>query len=70
MIDRPHIHMRWADCAEKRHWMCSLAMLLEVMEDRLHDGCKATFGQRRIHLISRNHGAGSPSSARSKFGCL
>ena len=33
MIDRPHIHLRWANSAEKRRWMRSLAMLLQVMED-------------------------------------
>ena len=33
MIDRPHLHMRWADSAEKRHWMRSLAMLFQVTED-------------------------------------
>jgi hypothetical protein len=26
MIDRPHLHMRWADSAEKRRWMRSLAI--------------------------------------------
>jgi hypothetical protein len=36
MIDRPqrpHIHFRWVDSAEKRRWMRALAMLLQVMED-------------------------------------
>jgi hypothetical protein len=39
--------MRWADSAEKRRWMRSLAMLLQVMEDsailktdREHEGYK------------------------------
>ncbi len=33
MIDHPNIHMRWGNSAEKRRWMRSLAMLLQVMED-------------------------------------
>jgi hypothetical protein len=33
MIDRPNIQLRWANSAEKRRWMRSLAMLLQVMED-------------------------------------
>ena len=33
MIDRPNIHMRWGNSAEKRRWMRSLAMLLDVVED-------------------------------------
>ena len=32
MIDHPNIHMRWGNSAEKRRWMRSLAMLLQVME--------------------------------------
>jgi len=33
MIDHPDIHLRWVNSAEKRRWMRSLAMLLQVMED-------------------------------------
>ena len=33
MMDRPNIQLRWANSAEKRRWMRSLAMLLQVMED-------------------------------------
>ena len=33
MIDHPDIHLRWVSSAEKRRWMRSLAMLLQVMED-------------------------------------
>jgi hypothetical protein len=33
MIDRPNIHMRWGNSAEKRRWMRSLAMLLKAVED-------------------------------------
>jgi hypothetical protein len=33
MIDQPTVHMRWVNSAEKRRWMRSLAMLLQVMED-------------------------------------
>ena len=33
MIERPNIHMRWGNSAEKRRWMRSLAMLLDVVED-------------------------------------
>jgi hypothetical protein len=33
IIDHPNIHMRWGNSAEKRRWMRSLAMLLQVMED-------------------------------------
>jgi hypothetical protein len=33
MIDHPNIYMRWGDSAEKRRWMRSLAMLLQVIED-------------------------------------
>ena len=33
MIDRPAVHMRWIDIAEKERWMRSLATLLKVIED-------------------------------------
>jgi hypothetical protein len=33
MIDHSDIQMRWIDSAEKRRWMRSLAMLLEIIRD-------------------------------------
>jgi hypothetical protein len=33
MTDNSNIQMRWTDSAEKRRWMHSLAMLLEIIGD-------------------------------------
>jgi hypothetical protein len=33
MIDHSAVQMRWIDSAEKRRWMHSLALLLEIIGD-------------------------------------
>ena len=50
MIDHPNIHMRWGNSAEKRRWMRSLAMLLQVMED---SAILKTDGQRDGYKLVR-----------------
>ena len=64
MIDRPqrpHIHFRWVDSAEKRRWMRALAMLLQVME-----GQRDPQDRPRARGVQARAGAGSlGSSSRS-----
>jgi hypothetical protein len=49
MIDHPNIHMRWGDSAEKRRWMRSPAMLLQVMENS--DILKTERDRERYKLV-------------------
>ena len=33
MTDEPTVHMRWVDNAQRRRWMHSLAVLMEIIGD-------------------------------------
>ena len=57
MTDRPDIHLRCVNSAEKRRWMRSLAMLLQVMQDsvilktdREREGYKLVRAREIIYL--------------------
>ena len=51
VIDRPDIHLRWVNSAEKRRWMRSLAMLLRIMED---SAILRTDGEREGYKLVRD----------------